>query len=387
MRVRAETVERHDFPVRRQGYDRPEVDAAMKRVAASLRSHEEDVQRLESDLSRALKAGKVFEESIVVIQETRERILKEASEESQRMKSEAEEALSGARSEADHLLEGARDRVDKLLAELRVDAEAAIAEAGAEAEQRLSKAEAKEQRMLDSARAESDRLIDEARKEAAARRSEAETEAQNLVAEARAEHERLVVRVPQLRTAVADIENRIRAFSSAAAEDLEVVDAMIEIADSESGGGVVSLVGANPHGEDDAEGPTNERPTDLELVPSSNGESKAAAPADDKPILAGVAAPDGSGAPPAARPVLEEGAEPRLNGFQAGEHEVPSPEPADEDEAPREAAQDEGSPLTRLRATHHVASREPDEQAETIYQRRGDGLRRRLDAGQKKTEE
>src|SRR5665811_1808442 len=129
MKVKAETVRRHDFPVRRKGYEPAKVDAVMARIGKTLAGHEKDIDRLENELAQARTASEALEDTFVAMQQAKRQLLSEAQEEANRMKSEADEGLRKAESEAQRILQEAQQRVEQLFVDLHSEAETAIAKA------------------------------------------------------------------------------------------------------------------------------------------------------------------------------------------------------------------------------------------------------------------
>ncbi|MDH3425355.1 MAG: DivIVA domain-containing protein [Acidimicrobiia bacterium] len=408
MKVKAETVRRHAFQVRRKGYEPAEVDAVMARIGQTLAGHEKDIIRLENELAKARTASEAMEDTFIALQQAKRQLLGEAQEEASRMKSEAEKGLRTAETEAERILQDAQQRVEQLFVDLRAKAESAIAKA----QERVADAEGRGESIKAEAAAEAARLVEASQSEAKERIASAKKQSDEIVADAnaqgqqiveaaRAEHDSLVSKVPQLRSAVADIERRIREFSSIATEDLEVVDAMINIADSEVSGGVASLVESaqeaggeskdvavsdtwagdkSPADVSGAEAsliqaPDGEAGEESAAIADSNREADNEASADqvDEVVpMATVAAPDGSGTLPAAREAITNG-------------ELPSGAAlAEEDADPaRAAVAATEPPAPPVRGRLHNATRD-DHDETTIYQRRGGGLRARLDAGEKR---
>ncbi len=207
MAISAQEAQGIRFSEGRRGYDEREVDGFKDRVVQTLRAYEAELAKA----ADTIKAANARVSELEDAEEAVKRTFLAAS----RSKREIEEE---ARAEAEHLV-----------SEAQRQAEEAVAAARAEAEQ-----------MRSAARAESDALVTEAREEAAHARDGAESEATRLLTDARrraeeadeqtrAEQHRLQQRLAQLRTAVADIEQRLRAFADASLDEVAVVSGLIDL--------------------------------------------------------------------------------------------------------------------------------------------------------------
>lgn len=376
MRIKAATVEQHSFSVRRRGYDRTEVDAVMGQVGHSLRGYEEEIDDLEARLIEAQRASIAINASFATMQRAREELMEQTRMESAEMMKQAEETLAKARREAESILAATRAEIERLFSGLTKDTQEVLGVAEREAADHKAKAEEAASQIVAGANADAEKLrstaesvkaeADEARQRAAAEAEElrraAARDADAMVEQARAEHDRLSARIPELRNALSKFEAQVQALTSTSVIDLNELE--------------------------EAEARTEEvaGPVEEQAVPAagqSAGEKTASAAVEQ-----GVPAPDGSGTLPAARDLVdldeyrelkgpghdEDDAEEEavIEAEETAEEPEPAPEPV--------AAAASSTPFERL-ASSHVASRTiGSDTTETIYQRRGGGLRRRIKA-------
>ncbi len=140
---------------------------------------------------------------------------------------------------ANERLASARDRVTSL-----EDAEEAVKRtflAATRTKREMEEeAQANADRVLAEASHEADKVRSEATQEAAAKRANADADAASLISEAkgtaadaeaqtRAEVERLERRLGQLRTAVRDLEGRLKVFAEGALDEVAVVGGLIDL--------------------------------------------------------------------------------------------------------------------------------------------------------------
>ena len=355
MKVRATTVEQHRFATRRRGYDRAEVDAVMGRLSHSLRNYEQEMGDLEARLEQAICA----EITDPRAQRAREEQRENPHMESERMMTQAEEALTGARRQAESILASARTEIEKLFEDLEGETRQVLAAAEQQAAEMREEADRESKATLVKAEEESERL----RAEAASAKSEAEAERQAAQAEgvrirdeaareaasvlesARREHDRLATRIPELRTALSQFEAQVHALAAEPVVDLNAVEA-----------------------------------AEREVAPETDQEPAIAEGAEEADLSHAIPVPDGSGNLPAARDLVdldeyrELKASPVPSEAAAADSELDETTPAEPATAELEAP-----PLERL-AGSHVATRGIPGDNETIYQRRGGGLRRRIKA-------
>ena len=352
MKVKAATVEQHEFAVRRRGYDRAEVDAVMGRLSSSLLGYEEDIQDLEARLSAEETRPATVHREVELIRM-----------ESEQMRQQATETLARARQQAEELLDAARGEIDKLFATLNNDAIEVLDAAERDAAAQHEAAAAEANQVLTEARASADNVTTEAKENASQTQAEAEAETRRLladagaaavstkeaaaaeaaqiVAQARAEHDRLAKRIPELRSALSQFEAQVHALATAEeALDLNEVEA-----------------------EERVEQATAAIEDEITEVANETAE----ATAED-----GMPAPDGSGTLPAARDLVN------LTDYRDRQDDEQDAV-ANEIETAEEQAAERRKELV---AGSHIARRTPgsSEMTETIYQRRGGGLRRRIKA-------
>lgn len=229
MKIQASIVEAHRFVrVRRRGYDPVEVDRVMERLAATLRSYEEETAELQSRVRDADESVDAIRRTFVAAQRTSEEMIRESS-------GRAAVILQQARTEAERLISNARTEVEAMVFE-RDEAVVHAHQVGAE---RMAEAEAEAfELLLDAESARSDALAGTERIHASTREeaeetrrsilAEAERHANEIVGAAGREEIRLVERLAQLRGAVADVERRINDLAaltaSRTAHIAEVID-------------------------------------------------------------------------------------------------------------------------------------------------------------------
>lgn len=177
MRVRSSTIESHHFTVvRRRGYDPAEVDAAMGRLANTLREYEALANELEVKLREADDASEAIHRTFVAAQRTRDEMIADA-------KKEGANLLDAARAQADEIIGETGTQIDVMLAKAAADADSLYAAATAtqanadedaarvrsEANEILEIAKAK----TESARAQADEVLTSAIADAEAKSEEA----------------------------------------------------------------------------------------------------------------------------------------------------------------------------------------------------------------------
>jgi cell division septum initiation protein DivIVA len=344
------------------------------------------------------------------------------------MTNETRDEVAGARRRAEEILTSAGDAITKMLDDIAVETEQLLRSAERDAAQHRIKVEEEAARYAEESNAEADRtraaaeavrteaeslrqaaiaeaaeITSAAASEAAGVRAAASAEAAELraaadseavelraaatrdaamiVERARVEHDRLVVRIPELRSALSQFEAQVHALATEPVVDLNEIEA----ADA------AAVVATAPPIEaaEGAAGAPEAAPIPAEEV--SAREARAAEPAGSDPgaVAAGsrimietIPLPDGSGTLPAAREFVD------LDQYRAYKTPARSAPPVKPEEAaaaepqsaappvPAEAA---APPLERLAGTH-TTRRGMTTENDTIYQRRGGGLRRRIKA-------
>ncbi len=326
-----------------------------------------------------------------------------------RVKAETDEYRANKQAEADELVTVAENEANELRTKATAEAATTTARARAEAEAAVKRAKADAADRVSAAQARSDEILD-----AAQRRADEVTR------DAREEKIGLERRVAQLRTAVSDVERELQKLSATALERVGLIGGMIDLEhraieeptdpDVAPGPAAVAARAREHVAVGTAGGPASvtidltsgavvspERPvTDDESVddetsdPRAGGGGRSPAPTATAPaevrapaikprhqvsevdaLLAELRAtrteayadPDGSGLPPAARPLIEP---------ETPVEETTEEKADDEGGAPRaETSGDEREPKTS------DAGDEAD--APTIYQRRAGGIRRRIE--------
>jgi hypothetical protein len=311
------------------------------------------------------------------------------------MTSETRDDAAGARRRAEEILTSAGDAINKMLEDIAVETEQLLRSAERDAAQHRIKVEEESARYMEESKVEADRMRREAeairteaetmRRAAAAEASEitavAETEASNLraaanreaeaiVERARMEHDRLAIRIPELRDALSQFEAQVHALAAEPVVDLNEIEAA-EL-------GAVAAAAAPIEVEPNAiEAPIAAR---VAAPPTS---PQGAFVTESRIMIDTIPLPDGSGTLPAARELVD------LDQYRAfkepprsertREREVAAAVAAPEAEPQPEPTAAAEAPLERLVGTH-VASRGMTSDNDTIYQRRGGGLRRRIKA-------
>jgi cell division septum initiation protein DivIVA len=321
----------------------------MGRLSQSLRTYEEEIGDLEARLTEAEKARNAITASFASIEIAREHLMEQTRMESAEMIKQAQETLARARRQAQELLEGAKAEIERLFEALAADTQEVVDAAERDAAAARAEAEAASEKMLATATADAEKMRVEAQAEAAAHRhaarSQAAAEAASILSDARAEHDRLAGRIPELRNALTQFEAQVHALAAGEAIDLNAVEAEERVATE-------PVDAAEEVQEVAAGGDVAEDHAVAEVAPEADG---------------AIPAPDGSGTLPEAREPID------LTQYrtmrEAPGTSSPEPEP---DEAVAAAATQPVAP--------HVARRTPNVESDTIYQRRGGGIRRRIRA-------
>ncbi len=175
MRVRSSTIESHHYTVvRRRGYDPAEVDAAMARLAGTLREYEALTEELEAKLREADDASEAIHRTFVAAQRTRDEMIAEA-------KREAGQLADSARSRADEIIAETEAQIDAMLAKAAADADSLYAAANASRSQAAEEGE--------QLRAEACEILEVAKAQAEFARAQADEVLTSAIAEAEAKTE------------------------------------------------------------------------------------------------------------------------------------------------------------------------------------------------------
>ena len=289
-----------------------------------------------------------------------------------RVKAETEVLRTTRRAQTDEFATVAENEAQELRAKAKAEAATTTSRARAEAEEIVKRAKADAADRITAAQTQSGKILDSAR-----------TRAEEIVRDARQERGDLDRRIDQLQIAVTDIERELQKLSATALERAGLVSGMIELERTPIGaivprdfapGPAASVAVKERHKETAAVGGRGlaealgktidvvDAPT---LTPAQPAKQAFAAPARPElkprhhvPDVAELQAkrsdifadPDGLGMPPAARPVIEP-----VGAAVEGVVEAPV-EVADE-----------------------MTESDGEDAGQTIYQRRGGGLRRRLE--------
>jgi DivIVA domain-containing protein len=213
--IHSSAVEGHHFlPARWRGYDVTEVDAVMKRLAATLRKYEE------SERARDEAAADPVTD-LELVRSARDRVLAEAEDLSDRIVAEARkratvieqqaaDSLTAARREAAEIAQTAKDDAARLSARRTAKAEALITSALSEVKALRARVLRDTDEVRAGRQAEAAAILRTAELSATQRLDDARHEAGAILGKARREHALLSQRIAQLRAAVAAIEGQFR---------------------------------------------------------------------------------------------------------------------------------------------------------------------------------
>lgn len=229
--IHSSAVEGHHFlPARRRGYEAAEVDAVMKRLAATLRKYEEAEATLEVSVLAAntvadLESVRTARDRALADAEgLGNRLVAEARDRAKAIEDRATRKVAEARAEAAAIVQAAKDDAARLLARRTAKAEALITSALAEVKALRARVLHETEEVRAGRRAEAVAIMRTAELSANQRLDEARHEAGAILGKARREHAMLASRIAQLRTAIAGIEGQ---FRDLAETSLEPTDAMM----------------------------------------------------------------------------------------------------------------------------------------------------------------
>lgn len=308
MSMDSHMIEGHVFSRRRRGYDPDEVDAIIARLTAALTFKERALLAAEGDIDTLAQEIQTFDTTVIADAERDARqIVLAAGEQAEAVLNNARRKADTYETSANALFAEAEHETRDLTAEIDDAIEATVSEqadileaAHSEAEQvrqdRASEAEANARAIVRDAIAESDELLDDAELEAAARVEASRMQSEAVLRQARAEAEELIVGVH---------EDIARERSQAAAAIASMAAAAEALA--------MDTRVAAP--ETDDEKSTRSKPavsTDSVIVLKPDGitiDLRGKSFADPISEIAShrhytFAIPDGSGAPPASRALL-----------------------------------------------------------------------------------
>jgi DivIVA domain-containing protein len=220
MKVSAADLEKVRFPEGKRGYDAEKVDAVLTEIVATLKEYE--------------SAEEALHRTFVEAQRIKDNMVGEASVEAERVRAEGNDFLAKAKAEADQMTSAATTESDGLLATARASAEDLRVGSERLLKDKQAEAEAEAARIRSEAKVDSDRIINEATQEAGMALSSAKTEAAEMVRETRVEQAELSKKVPQLRTAVNDIESHLLRLAEGGLAEVEVAKGMIDLAAEEA---------------------------------------------------------------------------------------------------------------------------------------------------------
>ncbi len=207
MAISAQEAQGFQFGEGRKGYDERQVESFRQRVVDTLRAYESELARANDAIAQAKQRVQELEDA----EEAVKRTFLAAS----RTKREIEEE---AKAEAGKVTAAAKSEADRVTADANQAAEATRSAAQREADEMLAAARRDAETARTEATAEANGLLADARQKAA----DAETHTQG-------EIERLERRLAQLRTAVADLERRLRTFAEGALDEVAVVSGLIDL--------------------------------------------------------------------------------------------------------------------------------------------------------------
>ena len=190
-----------------RGYDTDEVEAFLDQVVSSLRHYEvsnreqhEQLENLKRELANAREGEEAIRRMLVAAQKTAQDMTSEATEKSAQ------------------LLAQANQEAEVLSTKAKQDSEAMLANAKAESDTMLGRAKEESEAILTKAKQNSEAVLSLANSEAAQSREQGAKE-----------RELLMRRVAQLRTAVAQLEDRFLKFAQAGRVELESIGASIDL--------------------------------------------------------------------------------------------------------------------------------------------------------------
>ncbi len=207
MPISAQEAQGFQFGEGRKGYEERQVESFRQRVVETLRTYEAELARANESMAEVKRRVSELEDAEEAVKRTflaASRTKKEMEEEA---RAAAERVTSEAKAEADRVTSEAATAAEQTLDEARREADTMVADARRDAESRRSAAEEDARRMLGDAR-----------------RKAAEAEAHT-----QAEVERLERRLAQLRTAVGDLERRLKTFAEGALDEVAVVSGLIDL--------------------------------------------------------------------------------------------------------------------------------------------------------------
>lgn len=309
MRISASTVAAHRFGVvRRRGYDPAEVDAAMERVSDTLHEYELLTARLEEQARTNNEPTEAIRRTFEAAERTKDEMIAEAAAEAERIRLQAEQDIAtmveAAWTEAAQIRTHAESEAAELVgrAAHRLDvAEREAERALQQSEHRSAESQIAAESSLEESKLVMGVAIIEAEAAAEALLDEARQHADALLATAAAREKQLSDRLVALELALADARRQLHALGEAALaasdhegaaeedkEDDEFEEEEPEAEDSSDT--TIDLTEQGEEVEEDERADFDEGTMVVELA--SRRETV-------------FAAPDGSGMPPAERPILD----------------------------------------------------------------------------------
>ncbi len=285
-----------------------------------------------SDQARA-EADAEVADVLARAREQAESMINSAVEESrlvrERARSEMEEMRASREGLSEELIATARNEAAEIRAAAAATAEAVTAQGRVASEDLLAQARAQVLERLTTASEEAEDLLHQASREA-----------DSMVTAAREDNRRLERRMEQLRTGVAEFEAHISNLAQVAGDRAHLITDMI---DQETGSKPIAHR---------AENATTVEPHRQAAEPAAGEEDPARTPHEEQ------AQPDGSGQLPVKRPTVEAAATPQSETGTADEVDL---------RADLEAE-----------FVYDGAAAQPDPATDTIYKRRGGGIKRRV---------
>ena len=185
MAISAQEAQGARFTDSKRGYDIREVDSFRERVVKTLRAYEDELAKASERLASARDRVTSLEDA----EEAVKRTFLAATRTKREMEEEAQAEADRVRAEASH-----------------------------EADKARSAAQAEASQMVSAAEAEAKQLV-----------ADAQQTAMEAEAQTRTEVQRLERRLGQLRTAVRDLETRLKAFAEGALDEVAVVGGLIDL--------------------------------------------------------------------------------------------------------------------------------------------------------------
>ncbi len=225
MAMTADQVEAKRFGEAKHGLDADEVRSFQANVVQVLRAYEvelgkarQQVKALEQRAAELEEAEEAVKRTFLAAAHTKNEMIGEAEQEAARLTSEASAAAQAVREEAQRDAAGLRAEAQRLRDEAEAESSRLRAGAAADAEQALA-----------GAATEAARVREEAAESARQARAAADAEIAEVRAAADSERRDLDQKLGRLRTAVSDLEGRLRLLATGALDEVLVLSDLIDL--------------------------------------------------------------------------------------------------------------------------------------------------------------